>query len=161
MNNMPPNNSNEYANSSSENRRTINIRINKGSKDKLQDIQNMHYFINFNTKKDPSYRLKHYLYFGEDAKQNFEINVYNKFYRNLFHPPDLKYYLRYYNQKYDFEMKNFDKENQNKNRFYSLYYENWEEANHDKEIISTQEYKGFYSKQNDYQFFKIQLSQEM
>lgn len=130
-------------------------------KEETKEVKNMRYFIQFNTKNDSNYRLKHYLYFGEGAKQNFEINFYNKFYRNLFYPPDLKYYPRYYNQKYDFEMESFNQKNEKKNRFYSLFYENWEDADHDKEIITTKEYKGFYSKQPDYQFFKIQLSQEI
>lgn len=128
---------------------------------KRSDLDNVRYFIDFNSKKDPEYRLKYYLYFGDDTKQNFLINHYNKFYRNLYHPPNLNYYPRYYNQKYDFELENFQQNNRNKNRFYSLFYENWDDSNHDKDIISTKDYKGHYSQQTDYHLFKIQLSQEI
>ena len=126
---------------------------------KRSDLENVRFFIDFNSKKDPDYRLKHYLYFGEDAKQNFLINHYNKFYRNLYHPPLLKHYPRYYNQKYDFELEG--NRDRNKSRFYALFYENWDDANHDKDIISTKDYKGHYAQQTDYHLFKIQLSQEI
>ena len=126
------------------------------------ELESVKYFIDFNSKKDPSYRLKHYIYFGETTKQNFIIEHYNKFYRNLYHPPNLMFYPRYYNQKYDFELVDVQNENKKKNsRFYSLFYENWDDSYHDKDLNSTNEYKGHYSFQTDYHLFKIQLAQEI
>lgn len=134
--------------------------FNNHAKAKIEDLENVKKFIEFNSKKDPEYRLKHYLYFRDDARQNFVINHYNKFYRSLYNPPNVKFYPRYYNQKYDFEIQSFDQENRNKNRFYSLFYENWDDTTHDRDVISTKEYKGHYSNQTDFHLFKIQMAQE-
>lgn len=124
---------------------------NPRSLNKVLDPENIRYYHFFNLKRVP-YKLKHYLYYSEDLNMDFDVNNYNRMDVKMGRPPRLRHYLRYYDQKYDYELNP-------KGKYYGDMYTLSEQSQSSK-IISSREYQGKYSNQLDYINFKAFMSQE-
>ncbi|KAL4481067.1 hypothetical protein ABPG72_001136 [Tetrahymena utriculariae] len=118
------------------------------------DNDNLRMLILFNTKQNPSYKLQHYMYFTNQAKANFQIGSYNKFHFQK-GEPNLKFYLKFSDKEPDYVLVRRSKLLKN----YSLLSTDSIE-NENQKTIQTIPYRGFYSNQYDYQFFKMQMQSE-
>ncbi|KAL4484545.1 hypothetical protein ABPG74_019722 [Tetrahymena malaccensis] len=118
------------------------------------DNDNLRMLILFNTKQNPTYKLQHYMYFSNQAKANFQIDSYNKFHFQK-EEPNLKFYLKFSDKEPDYVLVRRSKLLKN----YSLLSTDSIE-NENQKTIQTTPYRGFYSNQYDYQFFKMQMQSE-
>ena len=110
----------------------------------------MYFYHLFNSRKG-GYRLKHYMYFSNDLNVDFDVKNYNKWGLKMGRAPVVKNYNRFYDLKYEDELKPTDKH-------YGNFYTNTSDNDH--HVISNREYKGFYSSQLDYVNFKMSMTQE-
>jgi hypothetical protein len=83
---------------------------------------------------------------------DFNIRHYNKYGLKQGKPSDLKYYLRFYDMKFDNEL-------DPKGKYYGNFYTLTQDG-HGENIVNHKEYKGYYSRQTDYVNYKLSMAQD-
>ncbi|KRX01694.1 hypothetical protein PPERSA_01564 [Pseudocohnilembus persalinus] len=133
-----------------------NIFLNNSFQDQIGGQENQDLFIRFNTSPFSNYKLKYYTYGTSSIKRPFNLRYYPKYYMKNYVYHRLNFYNLFNRNINDQALSGKNRDNMQ----YGPFLANWDVLQ-EKELINTQEYKGFYSYQYDYQIFKMMQQQEV